>query len=1514
MLKRFNTATAEVVLITLTALFWIVACGGGGGGNNITPAKVTVSGTVLDSSNNPVPFATVTIFSTPVTTTTDSSGYFEASVEVGDHTIEAVKNGASFINTSFSTLSAPSSFSPTTTDGYYPWYHDSDDDGYGDPYDVHSVIDSPSSPDPAYTSDFSDCDDTEILVNPGAAEICNSGVDDDCDGDADDADDDLTGAPTWYLDADSDTYYVSTLSQCISPGVDYSSSPGSGGNDCDDGDAAINPGASELCDGIDNDCIGGIDDGLTLDTFYADTDGDNYGDPAVATSACAAPAGYVDDDSDCDDTDDAINPGVSEICDGIDNDCSGTIDDGLTLDTFYADADGDTYGDAAMATSACAMPVGYVDNNTDCDDTDGAIHPGATEICNGGVDDDCDGLSDDADPGVSGQSTWYLDDDSDAYYVSTAIQCVSPGAGYSASSGLGGGDCDDSDADVHPGAVEVCNGGVDDDCDSLADDADPGVTGQLTWYLDDDSDTYGDPLATQDACLQPADYVSDNTDCDDTDAGINPGAAEIPNDGIDQDCTGGDLVTTGEDLTGMYSIEFIDYDESDSVIGSSVEEFAIYSNDDTSILIFSDLSGGVTLQANGGTIDFYGIGITDSAVTLTSTSPPSFSGSLWQIWDEDDGPEHVVSFINGARISTTIDIPPVSYATWSTSGNGAEGDLIRQDGEYDIGEWYLNNNFWPALFDPGEPIVDDNAYAGKTYDPEELDEDFSNATGVGSTAYHEAVSTTETVIVAAGTFNNVLHMRTTFSYDGVPATYKPVQIDRWFAQNIGPVYADFEDYTGGHTTIELSSYSIVGGTTDSVYWPMAAGNSWTFTDGITPETLIFDTFGVYNAPGSYYEAMDVLVGTLFGASYYDEQIDPQAAYHAAEGWLADHPTDPHASFISGVTKLTTLVDSPSVQAFYGSYYSGPVTLTDLIFDGPELDCDGVVDGPPPTLTDIQDLLADMIPVLGEMSARMDNVVADTSYYEDVNLDETEITLEAEDFFYMKGMVEYFRMLAFWAQEYDMDVSSLYGDMCSFDEQFQIDPLGSAYDDLPDFLTITDPSYASSARGAFDAMVAAFDAGYDELAADPDADTDGGVYLDPLSDSGRYEDSDEYQTGLYLTRAAAYVANPSAYFNITSEGEDELFETSDDINIPTSPYALFDLSKSDFYDTGGDPVMVYQPSMDEVLSSIYGYPAWAETDLDYGGGWPGWVVWESMIEMAGPVADNTYNGLFPYGMHFSDQGVWYDQSRTNMPVGEMYLGTFLPDPPELWMSLPNPYWIGFTKGADTDHALVSFYDSAFDVWGIVNVNIASQALTVVYTSIPDYLARAHLAYNPSDGRAWTCSNWYPDVMYAVDLSTGATSAFGVNLAGHEFAGLAYDGSQLVALTWENGGTELYTRNLSVAGTTVSATLRFDLGGALDDYGFTVWPEHIDSWSYDSTTDHFLWYQGESAFWIDPSDGSVSEERLVAFHNNEDGSWLTEIGGDYFVLINLFGEFGEEEEIRTQAPIAVNFVSASPPVLP
>lgn len=230
-------------------------------------------------------------------------------------------------------------------------------------------------------------------------------------------------------------------------------------------------------------CGGGTNDSTTMTdtpdampacttaTYYPDVDGDGYGDMAVPMSACEAPAGYIARGGDCDDTDAKIHPGVAEVCDGKDNDCNGMTDDAdpgvapTTQHAFYKDGDGDGFGDAQHEVKACAAPSGFVENDTDCDDSDGAINPSAAEVCDG-KDNNCNGMTDSADPAIdmSTEKSYYKDADHDGYGAGAATLACDMPSGFV----MQAGDCNDSDATAKPNGVETCDG-VDNDCDGSTD-------------------------------------------------------------------------------------------------------------------------------------------------------------------------------------------------------------------------------------------------------------------------------------------------------------------------------------------------------------------------------------------------------------------------------------------------------------------------------------------------------------------------------------------------------------------------------------------------------------------------------------------------------------------------------------------------------------------------------------------------------------------------------------------------------------------------------------------------------------------------------------------------------------------------------------------------------------------------------------------------------------------------------------------------------------------------------------
>lgn len=229
-------------------------------------------------------------------------------------------------------------------------------------------------------------------------------------------------------------------------------------------------------------------------TYYADIDNDGFGDANNIISTCYTLSGYVTNNSDCNDNNAAINPNT----------------------TWYQDLDGDTYGNSSVSLIQCSQPNGYVLNNTDCDDSN---------------------------PTILAISTWYADADADGFgnpTVSTQT-CTQP-LGYVANNT----DCDDNNFAVNPNATEIYDN-IDNNCDGNTDE---GFT-LVTYYFDNDGDGFGGSTSTSSTSNPGSGWVLVGGDCDDNNIAINPSATDIPGNGIDEDCIGGDAVIQPTSL-GVY--------------------------------------------------------------------------------------------------------------------------------------------------------------------------------------------------------------------------------------------------------------------------------------------------------------------------------------------------------------------------------------------------------------------------------------------------------------------------------------------------------------------------------------------------------------------------------------------------------------------------------------------------------------------------------------------------------------------------------------------------------------------------------------------------------------------------------------------------------------------------------------------------------------------------------------------------------------------------------------------------
>jgi hypothetical protein len=237
--------------------------------------------------------------------------------------------------------------------------------------------------------------------------------------------------------------------------------------DCRPEDPLIHPDAEEVCDGVDNNCSGQIDEGVALIAYW-DRDGDGFGDDEAVRRVCQMPSDGVEQGGDCDDLDPQVNPDQVELCNEVDDDCNGEIDEGVQ-EVFYLDADDDGHGVPTSTTEACYTPPGYAPIDDDCDDTEPAAWTDAPERCDD-IDNDCDGqVDEELDLVVQWED---LDGDGFGDPERPIVAC---GEGLAvADNPL---DCDDGDPAIHPDAAEIVGNTVDEDCDGYLDELGVGGNG-----------------------------------------------------------------------------------------------------------------------------------------------------------------------------------------------------------------------------------------------------------------------------------------------------------------------------------------------------------------------------------------------------------------------------------------------------------------------------------------------------------------------------------------------------------------------------------------------------------------------------------------------------------------------------------------------------------------------------------------------------------------------------------------------------------------------------------------------------------------------------------------------------------------------------------------------------------------------------------------------------------------------------------------------------------------------------
>jgi hypothetical protein len=555
------------------------------------PTKAEIE-TLVDDSRNP-PTIDTSFFPD-----TESATYWSSTVYPNlSNTVWVARFHLGDISFEFTALSAyvkaVRDLQSEPTDNLPIWYRDYDWDGYGNP----DISTKASSQPFGYVSNSSDCNDYDKTIHPGATEIRSDGIDQDCNGL------DLASLTTYYRDGDGDGYgNPDDTTESVSRPYGYNERSG----DCDDTDSSIHPEATEIRgDGIDQDCNGS--DLESLVTYYYDGDSDGYGDPNTSYNSSSKPPEYVASNTDCNDKNQNIHPGATEILNYEDDNCDGIVDN-IIPEKVTLTSPSTTMEDTTPTFTWDEDPYSTWYKLFLWDSAEEKIRGqwyDASEICAGGscsvsleaellVDDYewfvkswndhgkvwSDGMAftvqgDDTPPSKvthtspSGQlassmstytwtqdlvSTWYR------LWVGYPGDIKVFAQWYEASDICSDGNCSvTTGTELMEGDYEWYIKSWNDYGKIWSDGMEFSVSLSVnTYYLDSDGDGYGDIHSYIETASKPVSYVTDNSDCNDNDSSIHPGALEIVGDNIDQNCDGGDLNAGNRSFTNSIGMTFVE--------------------------------------------------------------------------------------------------------------------------------------------------------------------------------------------------------------------------------------------------------------------------------------------------------------------------------------------------------------------------------------------------------------------------------------------------------------------------------------------------------------------------------------------------------------------------------------------------------------------------------------------------------------------------------------------------------------------------------------------------------------------------------------------------------------------------------------------------------------------------------------------------------------------------------------------------------------------------------------------